>query len=1193
MVSLQANVKRATDALTRATEKDGSQDVKNAVKDLNSAFTSIKSRSPSPKVLSKVAKSLRQALGQLFPRYVTLCLPYVAAMLLHIAHDKIPAGKMVKIELCDAWEDVQDSLLNAVMDFIEDDGPEPTIKVSVAKALYSPICSLFFPTDTSFVTVGPRLLSTAYMLLADTANAHPENQHKLRDATLLGSQEVIDLVENISSSNWEDTSKAVIDRLANSSIAFPQPFDVSNFRVCGNQQQLIGRLVVDNRSFTANVNVEETDGYDTFSASYTTVISIVIPATSSSVVVKFSEPPVLGRTPIDATNGLNMKLQGNILHTPEPRKLSMVDSVEFDFSPGHNKRSTKTKVQEVQRLWEDAPAVDTAQRASPVQISAPSKPAPPDAPELKGEETVEQRDETSKIVVIEENQKNADVIKRKRETPAPGGDKTREDNIHTSPPPKRARQAKDLLDTRLVHVGKRYGKGGRISSPVSEVSNLNETSESNITETRSTAAADKSSTTAKLLTKRPPSFVKARPKPRSVHKKETLFVAKDVDMSDTTLHADGQDNASMTADENGTKPKRADNGDDTDESYVPDTSPPKPKRRNNNKAKSRSARAKVRTKDDDIYEDYEDVPPTAKVTKNKQAHDNNSTRSRVFKSRARAATGKGAGATENLIAATSTKGKKRERPAAETADEEDESKALMLKKRRLGSNDEDIEMFSSEVGDVVGTHSRTKSASKTKFIEKRLNYSRLFTKPPKAPWEVDYARNSDKDTRTHDGKNDDREVNIATPGSVSAIDAIDGPYPCEVVVDDGYVDTVPLPPPATASMSATEPQAKHPSNDVFSDIRISPLAIVHVEDDDAAQPLDDAWPELNTPTALRTAPISKKLRSKALVAASLRPKNSNSISHRYRADMSVEIYQPSPLSGSILRRPPKNADVQSSTALVTHPTPQAVDIKRKPSLEAANAHVSFSSPLVARDVVSAELFRRVSLDANATPMNPNVVSSRSALSATRPVAASAKSATTFTKPVSLSKYLHTAHLEDSLLLALDKVNSTKLDNGVAPVYRETCVDERKPIYRVMSKHPELYDNEDNVEAPSKGGTKEDVMDAIVSVLVCKISHRFNDVSANVRRGCDEILRGAAADFMETHRKSAIHFNLLNGLEDEYANYCRTLTAQFEDLSRANRETSQRLSQILQRHDRHSLATKFPAALFPSAPSLVKKPAMYF
>ncbi|KIK59685.1 hypothetical protein GYMLUDRAFT_651650 [Collybiopsis luxurians FD-317 M1] len=145
------------------------------------------------------------------------------------------------------------------------------------------------------------------------------------------------------------------------------------------------------------------------------------------------------------------------------------------------------------------------------------------------------------------------------------------------------------------------------------------------------------------------------------------------------------------------------------------------------------------------------------------------------------------------------------------------------------------------------------------------------------------------------------------------------------------------------------------------------------------------------------------------------------------------------------------------------------------------------------------------------------------------------------------------------------------------VYVHKPRDDHNPV--VALPQQETGDMKEGIEIREIVQILQDIQEVIIS----KISGRFDGVRREVRLGRDNILRAAAANIDKMRAESAEHFNTMVDLEAEYASFRRYGVESLEDLCSIDDYIVNRLGEIIQHHDRHGLAKKFPKTL-PAIPA---------
>ncbi|KAJ7770528.1 hypothetical protein B0H16DRAFT_1881531 [Mycena metata] len=177
----------------------------------------------------------------------------------------------------------------------------------------------------------------------------------------------------------------------------------------------------------------------------------------------------------------------------------------------------------------------------------------------------------------------------------------------------------------------------------------------------------------------------------------------------------------------------------------------------------------------------------------------------------------------------------------------------------------------------------------------------------------------------------------------------------------------------------------------------------------------------------------------------------------------------------------------------------------------------------------------------------------------------------------------------SPLVVQRKTHSSRMPNNDAYEHTPDLGRPARTFGRVPSKHKADARDHDHTKrsySPMQGIVE--ILSEIQTVVVERISRRFDDVQSDVRAGRDAILRGAAENLESMCGESEAHFNTLVDLEEEYAAYHRKIIAGWDDMHKSTAAMSKALGQIIQQHDRHSLSKKLPPTMF-TVPAILRKP----
>ncbi|KAL1748139.1 hypothetical protein HDZ31DRAFT_30504 [Schizophyllum fasciatum] len=438
---MSGDVRATVSSIQKATKRQRKKDILAGVESLQAILSLLDLSSPSESSIQKLIASIRSPLLPLYADHADPMLGFCRAVLIYISDKKIGAftgpGKDALREL---WEPVLESLINGVIDFLEystkkTDG-QRHIKSCIGGKLYPTFCRLYFPKEQDdIISVGPSLLSTVYMLMSDAAIRHSDNRRRLRSSDSLGARrigwmlaqtkefvviehllevfatalpsskdqggksrqqyiedvfdpalfhshgEAIKILANMRSADWSETSPHIMAALAEGSLAYPQPFDVTDFLVGGVPEKLdYGKLYIDNKGFYANV--EQDEAFDHLKAAYSTVIDIRIIQSQNAVKVvhvTLESPPVVGKEPYcTAQSGRNYNLKFLVQATDLDRFKNSLKArglvniglsfggkmlsggkrvstaevvVEFDKDPVTPLPSTQSKVKRVEEVW--------------------------------------------------------------------------------------------------------------------------------------------------------------------------------------------------------------------------------------------------------------------------------------------------------------------------------------------------------------------------------------------------------------------------------------------------------------------------------------------------------------------------------------------------------------------------------------------------------------------------------------------------------------------------------------------------------------------------------------------------------------------------------------------------------------------------------------------------------------------------
>ncbi|KAJ7039833.1 hypothetical protein C8F04DRAFT_1231237 [Mycena alexandri] len=170
-----------------------------------------------------------------------------------------------------------------------------------------------------------------------------------------------------------------------------------------------------------------------------------------------------------------------------------------------------------------------------------------------------------------------------------------------------------------------------------------------------------------------------------------------------------------------------------------------------------------------------------------------------------------------------------------------------------------------------------------------------------------------------------------------------------------------------------------------------------------------------------------------------------------------------------------------------------------------------------------------------------------------------------------------------------KTHSSRMPNNDAYDHTPDSGRPARTFVRVPPKHKaDTRDHDYNKRSYSPMQGIVEILGEIQTVVIERISRRFDDVQSDVRAGRDAILRGAAENLESMCAESEAHFNTLVDFEEEYAAYHRKIIMGWDDMHNSAEAMSKALGQIIQQHDRHSLSKKLPPTMF-TVPAILRKP----
>ncbi|OJT04411.1 hypothetical protein TRAPUB_4867 [Trametes pubescens] len=260
---------------------------------------------------------------------------------------------------------------NILQDYL-DDHDTKDVKDMIGSALYPYLCEICFSLSAPKTSVDLRC--TAYNILSDSAASHHPNQEKLRDKDVLGGErlgsciwrtkdylaiegllnlfaraipsthnnpagrsrrtayihsvfkscapqeatatgdEIVELLENVPTSNWDDTAMKIVDVLARGNISYPQPFAVAEVIACSHVYRS-DRLYADDKVLLVNVLLGD-DQCESLTIAYSSIQDIDVSQSAQDaarVTVSVREPPRLRKDRITAEQNTDAALNLDVV----------------------------------------------------------------------------------------------------------------------------------------------------------------------------------------------------------------------------------------------------------------------------------------------------------------------------------------------------------------------------------------------------------------------------------------------------------------------------------------------------------------------------------------------------------------------------------------------------------------------------------------------------------------------------------------------------------------------------------------------------------------------------------------------------------------------------------------------------------------------------------------------------------------
>ncbi|KAF9246579.1 hypothetical protein BU15DRAFT_70658 [Melanogaster broomeanus] len=372
-------VEKAIEALRTAVHKNGvDRHVKDTFSHLTSCMVLLNSSAPSLQAIKKLRSVLRQPLLPLYEACFQPTLQLSSAVLFTILEKLCGAYNHDDASSRAGWDAIADVILSGVLDLLEQKPdeklPDGKFRATVGEILYPVICNSFFPDASQHSpTLSIPLCLSAYNSLTEATLGCVANQDALRDRALLGGErlgtaisrsrdylliealltlfarllpptnnttqgkfkrtkfvkevlgspklfkcnaELLDIMHNISSTDWDDTAAQIIDALARSDITYPQPFSVAQIDICGRvfpQPAETDRLIMDRLGFLANVVLENDDPCESLQVPYAHIRTVTIdnsrnaaPEEKVLITVDLTSPSLVGNVDMKLPAGSSL-----------------------------------------------------------------------------------------------------------------------------------------------------------------------------------------------------------------------------------------------------------------------------------------------------------------------------------------------------------------------------------------------------------------------------------------------------------------------------------------------------------------------------------------------------------------------------------------------------------------------------------------------------------------------------------------------------------------------------------------------------------------------------------------------------------------------------------------------------------------------------------------------------------------------
>ncbi|KAK7043675.1 hypothetical protein VNI00_008286 [Paramarasmius palmivorus] len=1257
------DVRNAIAPLKSKAKSSKDEKLMSAVEQLSANLRLLETSSITSKSTEHLCKVFREPLIPLYKRFTSEALRFSSALFsfiyeLSIGRDDGSTGRL---------NGVLNAILSGIMDFLDGAGSNKHAKAAVSKHFYSLLSKRYFPASPLEAyehepDVG--LLCAVYMLLSDSAFENPENQRELRSKHLKGGkligvalvrcraflavEALLELLgglippanrdikkhEQFSSSvfdpdlfqchavlksivanhegEWEKTSAEIVDVLAKMNINFPQPFKIVQSAVSCDIASPTGRLYMDEKGLTSNVEEEQDGGYETFHVPYLAIERIRFSSydhspSCTTFTFNLVSPPSVGRNsgggpqPVTLTIDIErtslppflkvLKARGlaKVIEHGQ-RKLSKLDTeLPLNSPPTDLLILKQEKVQQfcefpsegllsVSTPTEANPPLSRLPTLTPIPES-PVRALPQAAPEADSRPkspTTETRaaDPPSEIQtqsdVVKDNQKNASSPILRDDEGSPQAPKPkRKSEVEDTRPAKRPRDepSSDVHDNSSIFgrtpktvLKKRYGRKGRTSSP-SPAESESEYEDIPAPKTRRApppraakggkAAAMKGKANGQPATT---ATSKAPPKKEKAAANQDIKRPMEIDddSGDQNLRSELMENSSPNKKARvGPKAKAIEDGHKpqrTPASKIPVANP-----KASGKAPPNKHQVQVVVLEEDDHVNVE-TPAPKKAENDRKARPSGSNNSLsllkiLTENDFKRKTTQDKWERMNEEQLQSPETKQRTEPEPQVEAKE------TLNRRSIRISEHEIDKAEDLIDYSQGIELMPwdkQNHGQTATI--RVNESEVNHKPVKA-------------------KSKDR-----LPATTTVLKRQVPEPPLEMALDEldtagGYQEYfVPV------KQSDESKQASPDSDKIMIDLT----------QEDSPSPIKrksarvKSTLTVSSPSVLKSPP--KKAEIHQLIA---HPPELNSpvadpedhldfpLTTKQRSSPSVELRPPRTVHLDIKpRNAPVTLNIHTNKPSVTEDFHSTKAEKTRSNYAPARASLG-DAPQSTPRILDQE---QLNLGLNSPlPGKPSRI----------PVRSPDKQHSYYQesdhlpKPQRISALLQTGNIKDQIISPTKKERGRHTVSTSKPAQVPRSYVEKRSARYVSRKYVPIALN-DLEEDENRPRSIADVLGDISEVLVSKINMRIESVKAEVRIGRDNILREAAVEVEKMSEESAICMNTLVELESDYSSYRREALERLDDAHRINTSIVQRLEEIMEHHDRNSVSKKFPKVL-PSLP----------